>query len=60
MRDYAAPCKEEITQEHLKDAHSERIRFYKMQFMSMEKKRNTELKTGLPHFTKFVFWHVNA
>lgn len=48
MLDNAAPCKQEITQEHLKDAHSERIRPYKMQFISMEKRRNTELKPGLP------------
>lgn len=38
MLDNAALHKEEITQEHLKDAHSERIRSYKRQFISMEKK----------------------
>lgn len=50
MLDNAALCKQEITQEHLKDAHSERIRPSKMQFTSMVKKRNMELKSGLPTF----------
>lgn len=51
MLDNTALCKEEITQETLKDAHSERIRSYKMQFRGMEKKkRNTEQKSDLPTF----------
>lgn len=48
--DNAALCKEMIKKEWLlaKHINSERIRQYKMQFITAEKKRNTELKLGLP------------
>lgn len=60
MLDNAALCKEEITQEHLKDARCERIRPYKMQFISMEKKETQNWNQVYPHFINFVPWHVNA
>lgn len=62
MLDNTALCKEEITQETLKDAHSERIRSYKMQFRGMEKKKKeTQNRNQIyPHFINFVFWHVNS
>lgn len=52
MLDNAALCKEEITQELLKDAHSERIRPYKMQFISMEKRKKK-------HRTEIRFTHTS-
>lgn len=53
--DNAALCEEMIKKERLlaKHINSERIRQYKMQFVSAEKKRNTELKLGLPIFHSF-------
>lgn len=52
MLDNTALCKEEITQETLKDAHSERIRSYKMQFRGMEKKKKK-------HRTEIRFTHIS-
>lgn len=44
MLDNAAPCKEEIMQEHLKDAHSERIRINAIYKHREKKKHRTETR----------------
>lgn len=56
MLNNAALCKEEITQELLKDAHSERIRPYKMQFISMEKKKNHRTEIRFTHISLILFF----
>lgn len=56
MLDNAALCKEEITQELLKYAHSERIRHYKMKFISMEEKKKHRTEIRFTHISLILFF----